>query len=213
MTRILKGMVSLALMVVLPIVAVGILVPRVAVEFYARFGLGAWVGLGASVITVAVALAVCTRVLPRRSRRRRRPLRPRVLTIVALMVGYCVYAILSISGANAKTGEVRRELRTLHPCLRLAVGTAVIGDDPLLLTDIAREPDDYGEMGLATRGSSLHYIQDDGYAHAVDLRTKGRSELHNGLTRLYFHALGLHTLRHVGTADHLHVALPISDRR
>ena len=58
MTRILKGMVSLALMVVLPIVAVGILVPRVAVEFYARFGLGAWVGLGASVITVAAGATI-----------------------------------------------------------------------------------------------------------------------------------------------------------
>jgi hypothetical protein len=213
MTRILRGMVTLALMVALPAVAVGILVPRVAVELYARFGLGAWAGLGASVVAVSVGLAACTRVLLRRARRHRRRMRPRVVTIVALMIGYCVYAILSISGANAKTGEVRQEIRSLHPCLRLAVGTAVIGDDSLLLTDIAREPDDYGGMGLDTRASSLHYIQDDGYAHAVDLRTKGRSELHNGLTRLYFHALGLRTLRHVGTADHLHVALPVPETR
>ncbi|MAF12075.1 hypothetical protein CMK11_16650, partial [Candidatus Poribacteria bacterium] len=60
MTRILRGMVTLALMVALPAVAVGILVPRVAVELYARFGLGAWAGLGASVVAAAVALAVCT---------------------------------------------------------------------------------------------------------------------------------------------------------
>jgi hypothetical protein len=33
--------------------------------------------------------------------------------------------------------------------------------------------------------------------------------LRNGLVRLYFEALGFRTLRHVGTADHLHVALPL----
>ena len=54
---------------------------------------------------------------------------------------------------------------------------------------------------------SLHYVQEDGYIHAVDLRTRGRGEVTNRLVQLYFWTVGLGTLRHVGTSDHLHVEL------
>ncbi len=197
-----------AYMVLFPVVALGVLLPRLAVELYLRSDIGAWAALGLSVLCIAVAMTIHVRVLLRRFRRR-----PHLAVVAVLVVGYCAYAALSISGANAKTRETSDEIPTLHPYLRLAVGTALLADDALLLTDVAREPDDYDEMGLATRASSLHYVQGDGYAHAVDMRTKGRSELRNGLTRLYFHALGLHTVRHVGTADHLHVALPLGGSR
>ena len=48
--------------------------------------------------------------------------------------------------------------------------------------------------------------------HAVDLRTKGKSELRNKLVSWYFRMMGFNTLRHVGTADHLHVSISSHDR-
>jgi hypothetical protein len=41
------------------------------------------------------------------------------------------------------------------------------------------------------------------------VRTNGRSKATNLLVELYFILMGFETLRHVGTADHLHVALPV----
>jgi len=64
-------------------------------------------------------------------------------------------------------------------------------------------------MGLAPNGRVLHYVQPDGYAHAADLRTTGRSELKNRLVQAYFWSMGFATLRHVGTGDHLHVELSL----
>jgi hypothetical protein len=64
-------------------------------------------------------------------------------------------------------------------------------------------------MGLPARIESMHYEQSDGYVHAMDLRTKGREDWRNAAVELYFRAAGFETLRHVGTADHLHVALPL----
>jgi len=64
-------------------------------------------------------------------------------------------------------------------------------------------------MGLPPNESSLHFIQDDGYAHAVDLRTVGRSEFRNRMVEAGFKVMGFNTLRHSGTADHLHVSLPV----
>ncbi len=194
--------------VLFPVVALGVLLPRLAAELYLRSGMGTWPALALSVLCVAAAITVHVRVLLRRFRRR-----PHLVTVAALVAAYCVYLAVSMSGANAKSRETSDEIGSLHPYMRLAIGAAVIADDALLLTDVAREPDDYGEMGLATRATSLHYVQDDGYVHAVDMRTEGRTELRNGLTRLYFHALGLRTLRHVGTADHLHIALPLAGSR
>jgi len=55
----------------------------------------------------------------------------------------------------------------------------------------------------------LHYPQPDGYVHAIDLRTAGRGFVRNRLVQAYFWSMGFVTLRHVGTADHLHVELPV----
>ena len=52
-----------------------------------------------------------------------------------------------------------------------------------------------------------------GHVYAVDIRTKGRKEWQNSLVRGYFRAMGFETLRHVGTADHLHVSLPPTGNR
>lgn len=126
----------------------------------------------------------------------------------ALVAAYCVYGLVFISGANAKTDAVRQEYRSLHPMLRLAVATLVLVDGDLLVTDASRAATDYEAMGLAPNERSLHLRQGDGYAHAVDLRTAGRSSVRNAVTRAYFAGLGFRTLRHVGTADHLHISLP-----
>jgi hypothetical protein len=126
-----------------------------------------------------------------------------------LVVAYCAHALLFFARVNAKTDETQAYYRALHPALRLAVSTFVILDDELVVTDIHRTPEDYDRMGLPVYESSLHFRQADGWVHAMDLRTIGRGRLRNVATVLFFRALGFRTLRHVGTADHLHVSLPL----
>jgi hypothetical protein len=67
-------------------------------------------------------------------------------------------------------------------------------------------------MGLPTKSHSLHFKQSDGFSHAIDIRVKGRSEVRNWLLERYFRMMGFNTLRHFGTADHLHVSLLSHDR-
>jgi hypothetical protein len=121
---------------------------------------------------------------------------------------FCAACLLHLSGANAKTEAIRAAYPLLHPALRLAVGTLRILDGEIVLTDIERGPESYAEMRLPRPGHSAHYAQEDGTVHAIDLRTAGVGSLRNGLVQLYFEVLGFETLRHVGTADHLHVRLP-----
>ncbi len=80
------------------------------------------------------------------------------------------------------------------------------------MTDLGRTPADYVAMGLPVLEQSFHYRQVDGYVHAMDLRTADRGAARNWLTQAYFRLLGFRTLRHVGTADHLHVSLPMRGR-
>ena len=100
----------------------------------------------------------------------------------------------------------------VHPLIRVAASTIILVDDEVMITGLGRTPDDYANMGLPQRENSLHYEQADGFVHAMDLRTVGRSDIRNDLTEFYFKAMGFSTLRHVGTADHLHVSLPIRNR-
>jgi hypothetical protein len=125
-----------------------------------------------------------------------------------LVAGFCAFSLLYLSASNAKTAEIREAWTRLHPILRLAVGTVRIVDTSLVVTDIERRPISYAAMQLPRPIDSLHYLQADGTVHALDLRTGGRGALRNGLVRLYFEVLGFDTLRHRGTADHLHVRLP-----
>jgi hypothetical protein len=66
-------------------------------------------------------------------------------------------------------------------------------------------------MGLPPAEASLHFEQATGYVHALDLRTRGRPEWRNRAVELGFWALGFHSLRHVGTADHLHLSLRLPE--
>lgn len=126
-----------------------------------------------------------------------------------LVLAYCAYALIYLSSANAKSDRVRAYYASLHPLLRVALSTLILVDRDLVVTDLARRPEDYAAMGLSRNDGSLHYVQPDGYAHAADLRTAGRSELKNRLVQAYFWSMGFATLRHVGSADHLHVELPV----
>ena len=125
------------------------------------------------------------------------------------MVAYCGYALIYLSSGNAKSDRVRAYYTSLHPLLRVALSTWILVDRDLLITDLTRRPADYPAMGLPVSDGSLHYVQRDGYAHAVDLRTEGRSGVKNRVVQAYFWSMGFATLRHLGTADHLHVELPV----
>jgi hypothetical protein len=110
-----------------------------------------------------------------------------------------------------KNEDLRSEYRSLHPLLRVATSTFILVDGDLVITDMERQAADYERMRLPVYERSLHFVQEDGYAHAVDLRTIGRSEWRNFTMQVCFRAMGFRTLRHVGTADHLHVSLPLPD--
>ncbi len=129
----------------------------------------------------------------------------------ALVAGFCLYGTLYLSSMNAKSREIQSVYRSLHPILRVAVATTTLAEDNLVITDIGRMPKDYGKMGLTALNNSLHYKQADGYVHAIDLRTKGHSEARNYLLQSSLELMGFNLIRHVGTADHLHVSLPMSD--
>ena len=130
----------------------------------------------------------------------------RAYTAIALVAGFCVYALIFLSENNAK-GEAYHEFQSLHPVLRVGVSTAILFDRDLLITDASRKPEDYDNMGLTRLANSLHYVQADGFVHAMDIRTNGRSEFRNKMIEHSFQLMGFQTLRHVGTSDHLHVSL------
>src|SRR5262245_12254713 len=128
-----------------------------------------------------------------------------VLPAVAV---FCSLSLVHLARHNAKTPEIQSAWTELHPALRLAVATLRLLDGHIVLTEIDRNPGSYAEMRLPRPVNSYHYLQADGTVHAIDLRTDGRGALRNGLVQLYFEVLGFETMRHIGTADHLHVRMP-----
>ncbi len=138
-------------------------------------------------------------------------LKRRSMIALLLVLGYSIYGLFFLSNTNAKSAEVRSEFTNLHPIVRLSISTILFIDRDLIITDAKRLPEDYKKMGLKTKKRSLHYKQSSGYVHAVDIRTNGRSELRNTLLIWYFKCMGLNTLRHGGTGDHLHISLDSRD--
>ncbi|MFK8105076.1 MAG: hypothetical protein AB8G15_21345 [Saprospiraceae bacterium] len=129
-----------------------------------------------------------------------------------VVVAYCGNGLLSLSEVHAKTDTVKKEFTSLHPILRLSISTILLIDKDFMLTDASRLPEDYKKMGLKSKKHSLHYRQKNGYVHAFDVRTKGKSNLRNFLLTWYFKLMGMNTLRHTGTGDHLHISLKSFDR-
>ena len=184
---------------------------RVSVWSYAAFGAPTWLALGAGALLTLIIVGIYGAGISARltGRARVRLIFTRIALPITIV--YCGYALLYLSGANAKSEHVRTYYTSLHPIFRLALSTAILFDGDLVVTDVRRIPSDYVAMGLPVREASLHYRQADGYVHAVDLRTMGRPAWRTGATTLYFRLMGLRTLRHVGTADHLHVSLPVRE--
>jgi len=194
-------------------VAVALVLPfavlvRLSVYLYSR-GLGNWAALGVAAIAVFTLLLLYVVVL--RIRFQRRLSVPKLVRrgLLVVVAGYVGYALIYLSGANAKTEEIRSAYVALSPILRVATGTVLLADREAVVTDVGRTRADYVAWGLPVNEASLHFEQDDGFVHAVDLRTQGRRAWRNSTLLGYYRAMGFRTLRHVGTADHLHVSLPV----
>ena len=139
------------------------------------------------------------------------PLKMRLFITLFIVGTYVAHGVFYISTENMKSDALRAEMRDVHPLIRLAVSTLIHLDKSLVITDADREPEDYQDMGLKSPQHSLHYKQYTGYSHAMDLRTRSRPEWQNLLVRNYFRLMGFRTLRHHGTADHLHISLMSHD--
>lgn len=205
--KILGALLLFAAAMILPFVVL----IRTSVYVYAHYAVNGWLALGAGVGgTVMLLLGYLLYASIRF--RSWKWLNSYVLRgVILLVLAWCGYSLLYISSLNAKSGDVRSYYRSLHPVMRVAVTTASIADRELVVTDIQRTAGDYRRMGLTPRQQSMHYVQDTGYVHAVDLRTLGRAEWKNFGIKWLFEGLGFETLRHTGTADHLHVYLPLND--
>ena len=203
------GVLKVAAIIALPF---AVLV-RGAVFIYQHGDASVWLSLmtaaflAAAVVTV-YAVWVARRFTKRGGRGGRGLVMPLAKWVaLPLVLFYCGYSLLYIANVHAKSEPVRAYYTTLHPLLRLALSTVILVDREMLITDSGRQPDDYARMGLPVNNRTRHYVQADGWIHAVDLRTSGRGAIKNRGVQLYFWLMGFDTRRHVGTADHLHVEL------
>jgi len=183
------------------------LLVRLSTWLYLVKGFNGWIAVGTSALAAALVLAGVVAVVA--SKMGARPGAWIFKAAVVLLAVYAGYLLVFVSAANVKSPGLRTTYRDLHPVLRLSVSTLVLLDRDAVITDTGRAPEDYARMGLPTARTSAHYRQSDGYVHAVDLRTRGRGGIRNVAMQLFFEALGFDTLRHEGTADHLHVSLAL----
>jgi hypothetical protein len=180
---------------------------RAGVYAYGVWGLGPRLALAVGVVATSLLLAVYAWGMGRRLGGGKTARKLLTRGAWGIAGAYVAYALVYVAGANVKSDEVRAEYRSLHPLLRVAASAVFVADGETVMTDAGRTAEDYRLMGLPVNEASLHFAQADGYVNALDLRTKGRTELRNRGLELAFWAMGLNTLRHVGTADHLHVSL------
>jgi hypothetical protein len=179
---------------------------RASVYLYGH-GVHPWIAILASAFLTIGVVSGGIILIARRLRRRARV--PTVVKWAALPVVFtwCLYAAFYLSRVNVKSDDVRAYYSAVNPILRVALSTIVLVDPDLVVTDMGRVAADYRRMGLPVNERTKHYRQSDGWVHAVDLRTRGRGEIRNRVIQFYFWSMGFSTLRHVGTADHLHVQL------
>src|SRR5258708_14278986 len=203
--RVVGGVLRVGVIVVLEVVVL----VRSSVFLYGRRGTPTWLALAGGALLALLVVTVYAAWLSHRLSGRARVGVMAKWVAGPLVVAYCGYALLYLSALHAKSPVVQAEYRGVHPLLRIAVAPLTRADRGLVITDLERVPADYPAMALPVYDGSLHYVQADGWAHAMDLRTSGRGTIANGLRQLYFAAMGFGTLRHVGTADHLHVELAL----
>ena len=194
----LKGAVIVALPFVLYV--------RTGVELYGR-GAPSWFAILVSTLLTIGVVAGYAIWLSRRMSGDAKVRSVAKWVAVPLVAAWVGYSLLYLASSNAKSDDVRAHYTSLHPVLRAALSTIILVNPDLVVTDMARQPADYARMGLPINERTRHYEQADGWVHAVDLRTIGRGEIENRAVQIYFWSMGFSTLRHVGTADHLHVQL------
>ena len=197
----------LASLKALALVALPFLVYVRASVYLYRHGARPWIAILVSAILTLGIVSGFVILIARRFRRRAGV--PTVVKWAALPVVFtwCVYAAFYLSRVNVKSDAVRAYYSAVNPILRVALSTIVLVDPDLVVTDMGRVRANYRRMGLPVNDRTKHYRQRDGWVHAVDLRTRGRGAIRNRVVQLYFWSMGFSTLRHVGTADHLHVQL------
>lgn len=187
------------------------LLVRLGVFAYREWSIGTWPSLALAVAATAVVLAGYAWLAGRRVGAGKGVRRMMTRGAAAMAAAYVVYALVYVAGANVKSEDVRAEYTGLHPLLRVAAAAVFVVDGETVMTDAGRTPEDYWLMGLPVNEASLHFEQNDGFVHALDIRTRGRVEWRNRGLELAFWAMGFHALRHVGTADHLHVSLRLPE--
>ena len=205
--RLLLAMFLLVTSILIPF----IVLVRTSVYMYLGQGLNGWVALAVGVLATVVLLMGYALLGSYAFSKSLSVHRYLVRGVLVLVMAFTLYGLLYYSSMNTKTEMVGDYYRSLHPIMRVALTTITLADSDLVVTDIRREPADYDRMGLSENEQSLHYVQADGYVHAVDLRTRGRAEWKNLVRRAAFYVVGLSSIRHVGTADHLHIYLPLNE--
>lgn len=192
----------------------GIILPffvliRTSVFLNLQHDVNGWLALGGGIGATILLLLFYLLVFFRKVQNKKLLLKFSLMGIATLVLSFSFYGLMYLSTVHAKSDEIQQVYRSMHPILRVAVATTTLADGDLVITDIQREPEDYRAMGLPINQQSLHFKQaSTGYVHAVDLRTIGNSEFRNHVLQFSFELMGMYTLRHTGTADHLHVALP-----
>lgn len=183
---------------------------RGSIYFHGDMGYGPWLSMAAGVLITVLLLVIYMTVVHGMFSSTLggiKAFKTRGYVAGFVLVGFVVQGLFFISSNNLKSESLSKELRSLHPIVRIAVSIVTIIDKDLIVTDATRQSGDYERMGLSVNERSLHYPQKDGYAYAVDMRTKHRSSLRNFLLQNYFRLMGFKTLQHSGTAPHLHISL------
>lgn len=186
------------------------LLVRASVFMYNGYQTNGWLALSIGCLATVLLLLLYGAILVYKFGMGKKALKYIFRGVLVLVIACTFYGVLYYSSMNTKTEEIHTYYRSLHPIMRVALTTVTLADSEVVVTDIQRSPEDYQRMGLSEKEHSLHYVQPNGYVHAVDLRTRGRPRWKNWMFEYSFKLLGLSTIRHIGTADHLHVYLPLN---
>jgi len=195
---------AITFLVILPF----FLLIRVSMALITEFDFTVWIALSGGTGSAILLLLAYIMVIFRKFLTRMYFIRFSLISASVMVLSFCMFSLFYLSGDHAKTPEIRTLYGSMHPVLRIAVSAATLADSDLLITDIERNPGDYLQMGLPLNSNSFHFKQPDGYVHAVDLRTIGHGFIRNTLLESSLRLMGFETIRHIGTADHLHVQLP-----
>ena len=203
---------GLALRLAAPLVVIAlpfVVLVRGAVLLYTSAHWPSWLALLASGLAMIGVVALYGAVASQKLTGRVRFVWIARWVALPLVAGFLIRGLIVLDRSHAQSESIRAEYRDTHPLLRVALATLDLADDRLVVTDMSRTAADYTRMGLPVLSNTMHGVQRDGWVHAVDIHTAGRGFVVNLLVEGYFRLMGFRTLRHVGTADHLHVELPL----